>query len=172
VSIQELGSLGELIAAIATIATLFYLAIQIRQNTTSVRAASRLEIASGWRAHNRLTLRPRAWRTYAEGLEHYPRMSLEERGLFSGLLVDHAVFFQGTFALYEEGQLDQQTYEDYLTWFACQVATPGGRAWWEESSRFLVKGAAAAVDARLAQGELPDITQMSQFRIDGDSPAA
>ena len=31
-SIQDLGSLGELIAAIATIGTLLYLAIQIRQN--------------------------------------------------------------------------------------------------------------------------------------------
>lgn len=32
-SIQDLGSLGELVAAIATIATLIYLATQIRQNT-------------------------------------------------------------------------------------------------------------------------------------------
>jgi hypothetical protein len=172
VTIQELGSLGELIAAIATIATLFYLAIQIRQNTTSVRATSRLEIASGWRAHNRLTLDANARRTYAEGLNRYPEMPFDERGLFSMLLADHAVFFQGTFALYEEGQLDEQTYQDYLTWFACQVATPGGRAWWEEGSRFLVKGAAAAVDAKLAGGGLPDITQLAQFRPDNDSPAA
>jgi len=33
ITIQDLGSIGELIAAIATIATLAYLAIQIRQNT-------------------------------------------------------------------------------------------------------------------------------------------
>ncbi len=39
-SIQDLGSLGELIAAIATVATLVYLAIQIRQNTTSSRTAT------------------------------------------------------------------------------------------------------------------------------------
>ena len=32
-TIQDLGSIGELVAAIATIATLVYLAIQIRQNT-------------------------------------------------------------------------------------------------------------------------------------------
>jgi hypothetical protein len=33
-NIQDLGALGELLAAIATIATLIYLAIQIRQNNT------------------------------------------------------------------------------------------------------------------------------------------
>ena len=39
-SIQELGSLGELIAAAATVATLIYLAAQIRQNTKAVRSSA------------------------------------------------------------------------------------------------------------------------------------
>jgi len=38
-SIQELGSIGELIAAIATVATLIYLAIQINQNTRAAKAS-------------------------------------------------------------------------------------------------------------------------------------
>ena len=38
-SIQDLGSLGELIAAMATVATLIYLAIQINQNTRAVKAS-------------------------------------------------------------------------------------------------------------------------------------
>lgn len=39
-SIQDLGSVGELIAAIATVATLIYLALQIRSNTEAVRAST------------------------------------------------------------------------------------------------------------------------------------
>ncbi len=169
-TLEDLGSAGEFIAAIATIATLAYLALQIRRNTTSVRAASRLEIASGWRAYNRLVLDSDARLTYAKGLHEFPDMPFEERSLFSVLLGDHAVFFQGTFALYEEGQLDEGTYQDYLTWFACQVATPGGSAWWAETRGFLVKGAAAAVDAKLTRGELPDIRQLSQLRLDDAPP--
>jgi hypothetical protein len=38
-SIQELGSLGELIAAVATVLTLVYLAMQISQNTRAVKAS-------------------------------------------------------------------------------------------------------------------------------------
>ena len=41
--IQELGSIGELIAAVATIFTLVYLAFQINQNTRAVKA-SMLEV--------------------------------------------------------------------------------------------------------------------------------
>ena len=39
-TIQDLGSLGELVAAIATVATLIYLALQIRQNTRATQAGS------------------------------------------------------------------------------------------------------------------------------------
>jgi hypothetical protein len=41
VTLQDLGSLGEFIAAIATLATLIYLALQIRQSTRESQAASR-----------------------------------------------------------------------------------------------------------------------------------
>ena len=39
-SIQDIGAIGELLAAIATIGTLIYLAQQIRQNTKALSAAS------------------------------------------------------------------------------------------------------------------------------------
>jgi hypothetical protein len=115
---EALGAIGEIVGAVAVVLTLGYLAVQIRQNTTSVRATSRLEIASGWRAHNRQMLDPAVNHAYGVGLRAYPDMPYEERSIFVILIGDHAVFFQGAFALYEEGQLDRQTYEDYLTWFA------------------------------------------------------
>ena len=37
-TIQDLGSIGELIAAIATVATLVYLAVQLKQNTRALRS--------------------------------------------------------------------------------------------------------------------------------------
>ena len=40
-TIQDLGSIGEFVAAIATVATLVYLAIQIRSNTAALRSESR-----------------------------------------------------------------------------------------------------------------------------------
>ena len=40
VTIQDLGSIGELVAAAATIATLAYLAAQVRQNTRALRSST------------------------------------------------------------------------------------------------------------------------------------
>jgi len=169
VTIQELGSLGEFVAAIATIATLGYLAIQIRQNTRSVRASSRLAVSQTYNEHSRLRLDPTVNRAYLHGLHSYPEMPLDERGIFANVISDHWVFFQGAFALYEEGQLDRQTYEDYLTWFACQVATPGGTVFWKEVSSVAIRSAAAAVDERVARADLPDILQFSANRLEPEN---
>ena len=46
-TIDELGSIGELLAAIATLLTLIYLATQIRQNTLQLRSSSRNNVLQG-----------------------------------------------------------------------------------------------------------------------------
>jgi hypothetical protein len=46
VTLQDLGSIGEFVAAIATLATLAYLALQIRQNTRGTRAQTTAAVAS------------------------------------------------------------------------------------------------------------------------------
>ena len=163
---EAIGAVGEVLGAIGVVVTLGYLAVQIRHNTRSVRAARLLGIASGWRAHNQQMLDPAVSRAYQQGLRTHPDMPYDERSIFVTLMGDHSVFFQGAFALYEEGQLDRQTYEDYMTWLACQVATPGGNAFWNEMSPFLVKGAAAAVNERLGRGDVPDILQLQFSRLD------
>ena len=45
-TIQDLGSIGELVAAMATLGTLIYLALQIRQNSQTVKAQTRSNIAA------------------------------------------------------------------------------------------------------------------------------
>ena len=169
-TIQDLGSLGELIAAIATVATLGYLAVQIRQNTRSVRASSRLSASQTYNEHSRLQIDPVVHRAYVRGIHAYPELPFDQRGIFANLMSDHWIFFQGAFALYEEGQLERETYEVYLNWFACQVATPGGAALWREveASPFGSTSAAAAVNERLRRGELLDILQFPVHRIEAE----
>ena len=44
-TIMELGALGEFLGAIGVIATLVYLAVQVRQNTHSIEVSQRLALA-------------------------------------------------------------------------------------------------------------------------------
>jgi hypothetical protein len=53
---EAIGAVGEIVGAIAVIATLAYLAIQVRQNTNSVQGAAELEASkqfTDW--HSRIT---------------------------------------------------------------------------------------------------------------------
>ncbi len=43
-TIQDLGSIGEFVAAIATIATLAFLAIQIRHSNQAARTSAEIEV--------------------------------------------------------------------------------------------------------------------------------
>jgi hypothetical protein len=51
-SIQDLGALGELVAAIATVATLLYLAIGIRQNNRNLEESTSASVNQGWASIN------------------------------------------------------------------------------------------------------------------------
>ena len=46
--IMELGAIGELVGGVAVIATLVYLAIQVRQSNANTRAGARQELIQTW----------------------------------------------------------------------------------------------------------------------------
>lgn len=161
--LEALGNLGDFIGGIAVIATLIYLAVQIRQNTNALRTASRQQIAEGFRDHNRLWLQPGAAASFVRGMQAYPDMTFEERNSFSTQLNDHALFFQGAFALHESGVLDDATFVAYLDYFSAWVATPGGTSWWQEVSPLYAPGMVAAVEARVLRGGLPDLIGSQVF---------
>jgi len=154
------------------VVTLIYLAIQIRQNTSALRTASRQTIAAGYRESNRLRLDPAAGLAWAKGLRSFPDLPFEERNLFGTVMIDEALFFQSAFAIHESGQLEESTYDAYLKWFTSEVATPGGRVWWESTGRpVFAPGMVAAVDRRLSAGDLHDVLAFPAMRFD-EPPSA
>ena len=50
-TIQDLGSIGELVGAVATVATLIYLAVQIRQNSKVLVQNSQMHATNTYRAN-------------------------------------------------------------------------------------------------------------------------
>lgn len=167
VILQSLANLGEFIGGIGVVITLVYLALQIRQNTAALRTASRQQVAAGFREYQRAFFDPAVARAFAVGARTFPDMPFEERSRFGAQMTDHALFFQGAFALYEAGQLEAETYRAYLEWFVINLSLPGGAAWWSELGRpFFTRRMVAAVEARLALGEIPDISDAYFLRLD------
>lgn len=155
--LEALGNLGDFVGGLAVVVTLLYLAAQIRQNTRAVRTASRQEVVAGAREWNRLLLEPVVNDAYEEGLMGYPHLVQASAARFRGVMNDLTLFMQGAFAMWEGGSLENDTYRAYLDFFAANLVTPGGTAWWAEASPMYLDRMVANVEERLSRGGLRDL---------------
>ena len=130
---EAIGAIGEVVGAAAVVASLVYLAVQIRQNTRTIRRASARQ--SGEK--NAVALRGLA--DYSElfagdfmGLDRIADLDSSLRMRFDMIFGMWMQAIEQTFADVREGLLDPEyavPYRDHLRHvFSC----PGGQEWWSE----------------------------------------
>jgi hypothetical protein len=135
VTVQDLGSIGELVAAIATVATLAYLAVQIRQNTISVRAAtfqSYVESAGQWLATGyRDRELSELWSRGRSGLDG---LDSAERERFTFMVLAFFRVFENAYFQVQQGLVQELEWEGIRESFLQRIDSPGLRAWWDENA--------------------------------------
>jgi hypothetical protein len=132
VTIQDLGSLGELVAAIATVATLVYLAIQIRQNTQSMRAAAFQ--ASTTRASDltkSLAQDKDLFRIFAAGSREPNELDEADRGRYLMLLNTFARQYEDLFFQYRSGALDSESWDAWQASYQPIIQSRGYSLFWQ-----------------------------------------
>jgi hypothetical protein len=130
VTLQDLGSLGELIAAVATVATLIYLAVQIRQNTRALgHAADRavLEDANNWRGN--LIQNPEVAELYRKGLRDPDALDPIEKLRFRMLL---DALFSTWLYMFRTDHHARKSSERYIR---DTLARPGGAQYWANEKK-------------------------------------
>ena len=170
-TIQDLGSLGELIAALATLVTLVYLATQIRQNTAQQRREELLSVQHGQNEVVRQLQDPRVMGAYVRtAADRHP--TIEDRGTAFAYIIQYLNHFQVVHELYERGALDEDQYRLWAGFAVALVAPPGIRRWWDAENGRLAFHVPVRemIEDRLRDTQDPPvpITEMwSQF--DGDA---
>ncbi len=129
-SIQDLGSIGELLAAIATVATLIYLALQIRENSkqlrvTSINALNEL-INYGFDPIYNSDRNTQAWLVGLSSPEELNDLDRQLFDLFMGRIMNS---FQTAMTQYRQGGLEERDFERYLGVYKGVLDTPGGQRW-------------------------------------------
>jgi hypothetical protein len=135
VTLQDLGSIGEFVAAIATLITLIYLAAQIRQNTRAVRSSAFQQIVDSLSG---ISLEIGLNREVSEILDRansdFASLNgLERRRHWSVLLSlfrrAESVFFQS-----EQGTLQAESWEGIREFLRSVLEGQGARQFWDENS--------------------------------------
>jgi hypothetical protein len=127
-TLQDLGSIGEMIGAIGVVVTLLYLTKQIRLNTIAMDEARKLALAQTYQmrsdalqsmmvdAADSERIGPIIIKLtelgYPEDPQALDRLTSEERGRFRLWHIAQQTHWDNMFFQYEHGYLDQESYED------------------------------------------------------------
>lgn len=152
-TIQDVGSVGELIAAIATVATLAYLALQIRQNTRSNQHLAIARLAEGsehWLSQ--IVQDEMLYRIYRVGMTEPEALSPEERGRFEMLIVQLLRSVESGWFQRSWGLMDSDYWHGFMQSVVVVVGTEGGRRAFSRNRHVFARGFADAVEAALEKG--------------------
>lgn len=128
---DAVGAIAELVGAAGVIATLGYLAVQVRQNTISTRTSSYqavVEAISDWSRAVGLT--PGAAVLYTKGGQDLESLSSEERAQYNFIQTSLYRNFENIFYQHEQGAIDDVVWEGWSVRIRNNFALVGTRAWW------------------------------------------
>lgn len=149
-TLSDLGNVGEFVGAIAVILSLLYLAIQIRQNTRTVRAASHHAAVSTGNDLNTLLSEPENARIVLAGIAGLDSLSPEEQFRYTLLMRSVLAFYEDVFFQFREGQVDAEFWESRAQALLVGLESPGALEWWNENARFYHPAFRKAVATLLA----------------------
>lgn len=130
---QELGVIGELVAAAATVATLVYLALQIRHNTSAVSAAAAQSVHEAFATWYRLLAAEASLaQLVTNGLRDYSSLNETDKARFIATFMAFLSYSQDAYIKWREGALAPELWQGWEMLIMNLVNAPGGKGFWEE----------------------------------------
>lgn len=132
-TIQDFGSIGEIVAAIATVASLVYVAIQIRHNTVAVKSAAAQSVHEAFASwYHLLAADASLSQLVTDGLRDYSSLSETDRARFVATFMAFLSYCQDAYIKWREGALSPELWRGWEFVMMNLVNAPGGKVFWEE----------------------------------------
>jgi hypothetical protein len=167
VTLQDLGNVGELVGAIATVATLIYLAIQIRANTDAVRSAAAQSVHEAFATWYRMLAADADLAQVAtNGLRDYSSLSETDKARFVATFMAFLSCSQDAFIKWREGSLSPELWSGWELVMMNLVIPPGGQAFWQERGYLFGKEFRGYVENNIMRREPhPSAKPMGAFSL-------
>ncbi|MGI9245392.1 MAG: hypothetical protein ACR2I8_01605 [Steroidobacteraceae bacterium] len=131
-SLEELGSIGELISSIAVVISLVYLAIQLRSSTDTARTSTYQAVVAEFGALNRAMASTKNLSAmFAAALEDYDALDTSDRETISQLLLVAFQNFENMYYQYRKGYLEDDVWIGWKRLMLTYHSRPGFQAWWK-----------------------------------------
>jgi hypothetical protein len=171
VTIEQLGSLGELIAAIATVVTLVYLATQLRQNTSTARSNSAAADTQNQNALAQILVQDReVSRVFWLGLESRSELDSADQHCFDGFMGMMLMYYEQSWRFHEERAISEASWQARLAAIRWLVNQPGFGECWAIWSQITPQDFAEVIkEARRGENPISIPPALSQRRATADS---
>ena len=164
---QLLGNFGEFFGAIAVVATLAYLATQVRQSIKATKTDARQRILDRYSDALGNVLAANVLDSMRNGLNDYDGLTSKDQAAFS---LAQSIFVNNLFnaiRLRDEGTLDEETFSLISDGFVGGCRSPGGRVWWETARPSFPPLLIDHIDRELAAG----VADEGYFRVEDLVPS-
>ena len=166
-SIQDLGALGELIAAIATVATLVYLAVQLRQNTKALRSATFQQISAQMGQNVESVVQsPDLAELVARLLSGASDFTPAELIRLQGMFVMSMRRLEAVFVQTELQSIDNVMAQGFENSLLPMLLTNVGSEWWQSAQPAFHQAFVERVNQVLESGKMK--ADMPSMKIQGD----
>ena len=132
---QLLGNYGEFVGAIAIVVTLIYLAVQLKQNTSSVKASAYQEWVSANVEINMSMSNHFQSQAVTQGSMDATKLTEESRLSFMMQHIAIMQMAQSTDYLYRSGSLDRELWEAEMNRVRGILSFPGVRQFWDAGGK-------------------------------------
>ncbi|MFT4862525.1 MAG: hypothetical protein ACI95C_001746 [Pseudohongiellaceae bacterium] len=130
---DAISAIGEILGAVAVLATLIYLATQIRQNTEQVRLNSIQAVNSSNDSAFEPIYIPENSAIFSKGQNSYSSLTDHEKLVFHMLMARLIGSFDSTTYQYLQGSYDKDLYWGTAAFYSSFIKSPGGAEWWKEA---------------------------------------
>jgi len=132
IELESLAYLAEVIGAVAVVASLLYLAVQVRQGTQAQRTenyARALERVSS--VQSVLSQDGELSRIFARGVQDTSKLTTLEKIRFTWSLYETFDAFEFMFHTYSTDQIPEEVWNRWSLTAAWWLSFPGVQTWWE-----------------------------------------
>ena len=140
---DAVGAIAELGGAAAVMASLVYLANQIRHSSRSVEAATNHAIARGRNELNiAIAANPELSEILVRGGRDYASLQPGERQRYDLVVISSLNIIEDAYVQYSKGLVSRESWEENLSVLSRQFAQPGAREWWRDRAESFVMSSA------------------------------
>jgi hypothetical protein len=160
---DAVGAIAELIGALGVVASLAYLAVQIRQNTQHIDFNTRAIRASTFQSfsdtfgdfEDLLLANLDLGKVWVHGLTDFDSLDMGDRVTFNNVAHKFLRIYETLFLQYEAGLVERSLFDNAHRFSDQMLEYPGLRSYWTHNRRRFSERFGAYLDDRIGQSSLP-----------------